>query len=153
MLVVEFRPIPKESVGHEYRNIICPAVAGGGTKQDPFVFLCDLQKRFDPASTSNNTLFIKYEECVLHANVLPNIVPRVYDDRMLVNIKFRVRPHVEMSQLFVPLTCIPFPGSRYDIKIRGLRHSCIFFCVYLSTIESVVKRQTRSRFSASYASA
>ena len=118
MLVVEFCPIPKESVGNEDRNIIRPAVSGGGTKQDPFVFLCDLQKRFDPASTSNNTLFVKYEERILHANVLPNIVPRVYDDRMLVNIKFRVRPYVEMSQFLVPFASISFSSRGDDIKIR-----------------------------------
>ena len=153
MLVVEFSPISEETICDEHRNIICPAVPRRSAQKNPLIFLCDFQERLDPFTTANDSLFIKYNKRILHANVLPNIVPRVYDDRMLVNIKFRVRSHVEMSQFLVPFAGISFSSCGNDIKIRWFCHPCIFFCIYLSTIESVVKRQTRSRFSASYASA
>ena len=38
MFIFELRTIFIESVSDEHRNIICPAVTGSGTKQNPFIF-------------------------------------------------------------------------------------------------------------------
>ena len=153
MLIIELRAISEETICDEHRNIIGPAVPRRSAQKNPLIFLCDFQERLNPFTAANYSLFIKYNKCILHTYVLFDVIPGIHRYTVLVNIKLWIGTHVEMSQLFVPLTRIPFPGSRDDIKIRGFCHPCIFFCVYLSAIESVVERQTRSRFSASYASA
>lgn len=153
MLIIELRTISEETICDEHRNIIGPAVPRRSAQKNPLIFLCDFQERLNPFTAANYSLFIENKEGILYTNVLFDIIPRIDRHSMLVNIKLWIGTHVEMSQLFGPLSRIPFPGSRDDIKIRWFCHPCIFFCVYLSTIESVVERQTRSRFSASYASA
>ena len=153
MLIVEVRPISIEPIGNEHGDIICPAVPGGGTEQNPIVILGDFVERLHPCALSNDSLLVKYKERILHSNVFSDVVPGIHHDLVLVNIMLRIRRHVEMGQFFVPLSRVPFPGSRDDVKIRGFRHTNIILRVHLPIVKFVIERQTRSRFSASYASA
>ena len=152
MLVVEVRSVSIEPIGDEHRDIIRPAVPGGGAEQNPLVILRNFVERFHPCAFSNDSLLVKYKERILYANILSNIVPGIHHDLVLVNIMLWICRHIEMGQFFVPLSRIPFPGSRDDVKIRGLYHAYIILRVYLPIVKFVIKRQTRSRFSASYAS-
>ena len=140
MLVIELRAISEETICNEHRNIICPAIPRRSAQKNPLIFLCDFQERLDPFTATNDSLLIENKEGVLYANVLFDVIPRIDHHGMLVNIKLRVCPHIEMCQFLIPFTGISFSSRGNDVKIRWVCHPCIFFRVYLSTIESVVKR-------------
>ena len=48
MLVVEVRSVSIEPIGDEHRDIIRPAVPGGGAEQNPLVILRNFVERFHP---------------------------------------------------------------------------------------------------------
>lgn len=80
------------------------------------------QERLHPSPIAYDSLFVKYEECVLNLVVFMDIVPTVdiYVHRPVTNLL--VRRQEEWSELSFPVESIPLSGSRDDIQIGRLVH-------------------------------
>ena len=81
-----------------------------------------LQERLYPSPIAYDSLFIKYEECVLNLIVFMDIVPTVdiYVHRPVTNLL--VWRQEEWGELSFPVESIPLPSRRDDIQISWLVH-------------------------------
>ena len=139
MLVVEVCPVAVEPIGDEHRDIIRPAVPGGGTEQYPLVILRNFVERFHPCALSNDPLLVKYKEYVRNRCILPDIVPGINDDLIFIGIDFRVNREKEGRKLTLPFQSISLSRRGDDVQVFWrTRHPNIILCAELTAILFVI---------------
>ena len=145
MLVNEVRLVSVEAVGNEDGNIILPSVARGCREKYPLVGLGDFQECFCPCAISDNSLLVKYKECIFDVLILGNIVPRINDHRVLVVVGFRMHRQQEWSHFLAPLTFIPLFCCCDDVEISRLFHDAVSF-IEISALLLVIVGEASPRF-------
>src|SRR4026207_1810963 len=118
MVPLEFSAILVEPICNKHWDIIQPCVSWSGTKEDPVVALCDLEELGDPISTTNQPLFVEYEESPSDISVLSEIVPRV-DSKYSMRSSFKSLTNSVFNKLFLPIKGISLLGSSDDIDVSG----------------------------------
>ena len=79
-----------EAIGHKDGNIVHPIVPGCRRQHDPPIVFGNLEKSLDPSPASDQTLFVKNEECIFYFFVAKDVVPRIHGEKDSTDAKSAV---------------------------------------------------------------
>ena len=89
MIIPKFRYVSKISIGYKDLCIVRPLITSRCCEQYPLIPFNDLLERLRPSSSSDQSLLVKYKECIVNFLILMYVIPGIDDDLILISTNFQ----------------------------------------------------------------